>query len=103
MFFLVDLSKVTPQEPNISYKQAIKRKLKTGWHHITYVNWCPKTLNKAKTTVTLLTIGEIELLASKTLKLPYGYEIEYHKSTIELLNRLYTERNEYTFEYIDNL
>lgn len=103
MFPKVDLSKIAPPEDNISYKQALKRKPKTGWHHITYVNWCPESLKKAKTNITLLTIGEVELLASKTLGLPSGYEMVCHKSTKELLSKLYTEGNNYTFEYIDNL
>ena len=85
MFPKVNLSKVAPPEDNISYKQAFKRKPKTSWHHITYVNWCPESLKKAKTNLTLLTIGEVELLASKTLGLPSGYERVCHESTKELL------------------
>ena len=51
----------------------------------------------------MLTIGKVELLASKTLGLPSGYEMVCHESTKELLSKLYTEGNNYTFEYIDNL
>lgn len=87
-------------EPNISFKQAMKRKPKEERSFVyTRVNWCKESEKLATGEIELLTIGKVQTLIPKQLNLPRGYEMAYHPAHTELCESIYDESKKYSFEY----